>query len=82
MAIILLLYFIAVIIFFSVGLVGIFHAVKYKMPGDNALGGTYIFIGVSWFILILSLIFIFRADWSERPKFLESFKGLTEKGQE
>lgn len=65
MAIILLLYFIGVLIFAVVGLVGVFHAVKYKMPGDSALRGAYIFMGTSAVILVISLFFIFRADWSQ-----------------
>lgn len=70
MAIILLLYFVGVLVFAVIGLVGVFHAIKYKMPGDSATKGAYIFLGVSLVIFVVSLVFIFRADWSKMPDFL------------
>ena len=81
MAIILLLYFIAVLIFFTVGLVGIFHAVKFKMPGDSAMGGTFIFIGVSSIILIFSIIMITSGDWNAKPELIKDGKTPVERAK-
>ena len=78
MAIILLLYFIGVLIFAVIGLVGVFHAIKYKLPRDNATRAAYIFLGVSLVIFVVSLIFLFRADWATQPEFLKnSLEGTT-----
>jgi len=74
MAIVLLLYFIGLLIFLVIGLVSVFHAFKYKMPGDSAIKGAYAFIAVSLLIVAVSFIFILRADWSIKPNIFGSKK--------
>lgn len=77
MAVILITYLIAVLIFFIIGIIGIFHSIRYKMPSDNALIGTYIFIIVTGIILLISAMMIFKGDWNAKPKFLESINNAT-----
>lgn len=79
MVIVLLLYFIGLLIFFIIGAVGVFHAFKYKMPGDSAIKGTYAFIAVSLLIIVVSFVFILKADWSVKPNLFGSKTNVIEK---
>jgi len=68
MAFVLLLYLVGILIFSIFGAVGVFHAFKYKMPGDSVVTGAYVFMAVSAVILVASFIFLSGADWNAKPK--------------
>jgi hypothetical protein len=49
-----------------------FHAIKYRFPNDKTNLFLLIFWGGSIFILILSIVFILKADWITVPAFFKS----------
>lgn len=70
MAFFLLIYVVIVLIWLGWMSVLVFHVLKYRYPGDSSLlilGG---FIGASALILLVSIIFLSRADWTVVPKIL------------
>lgn len=70
MAFILLFYLIGILIFSIFGAVCVFHAFKYKMPGDSVVTGAYVFMAVTAIIIVVSFIFLSSADWNAKPQML------------
>jgi membrane protein DedA with SNARE-associated domain len=72
MAFFLLLYVVGALIWAAWAGILTYHAVKYRFPKDNSRIILLAFWGVSGLILLISILFISRADWLTVPAIFKS----------
>lgn len=58
MAVVWLVYILALIIFSAIGWTGVFHARNYSMPGDLTKKAAFIYIGLMIFIVVLTVMIV------------------------
>ncbi len=63
MLIILLVYFIAFILWLIASTVAIYQSNKYYEPGSRMKLGLNVYVGVSIFILVISFYFLLKVNW-------------------
>jgi glucan phosphoethanolaminetransferase (alkaline phosphatase superfamily) len=67
MAIFLLVYIIFLIIWLIWSLISTYHLFKYRFPNSNVTSFLLSYWLASVFILVISVLFIARADWTTVP---------------
>lgn len=75
-----LVFILSIIIFFAIGWTGIFHAKKFKIPGDYAELAVNIYVISMLSIIILVVLFVFINGANVPivlPDFSSSIKGVT-----
>jgi len=74
MAIFLLLYIVAILLFWASWAGALtFLLLKHRLPDNEGIVGLTIFWAFSLFVFIISIIFISRADWVSVPGFMKMF---------